>query len=438
MRSIWQDIPMPSFPPLAGDTRTDVLIIGGGIAGLLTAHYLKESGVRCLLVEKGRICGGVTQNTTAKINVQQGLVYHKLLKRYGEETAVGFYAANTAALEEYAKLAETFPCDFERKTNYVYSLKNTDLIEKELSALDRIGAPGDFEESLLLPLPTVGAVKTENQAQFHPLKFLSALASPLPILENTAVLAMENGAAVTSHGRIYADRIVVATHFPFINKHGLYFLKLYQHRSYVLALQNAPDYHGMYIDEARCGLSFRNAQGELLLGGGGMRPGKKGKGWEVLRAFASKHYPEAEETHAWATQDCMSLDGMPYIGLYGSSTPALYVATGFNKWGMTGAMAAALLLRDLLLDKDNPYTALFSPARSLSHPQLALNSMEAAADLLTPGRRRCPHMGCALHWNAEEQTWDCPCHGSRFTADGKVLDNPANGDMTPGWSDPTK
>ena len=133
MRSIWQDIPMPSFPSLTGDMRTDVLIIGGGIAGLLTAHYLKESGVRCLLVEKGRICGGVTQNTTAKINVQQGLVYHKLLKRYGEETAAGFYTANAAALEEYAKLAETFPCDFERKPNYVYSLKNADLVEKELS-----------------------------------------------------------------------------------------------------------------------------------------------------------------------------------------------------------------------------------------------------------------------------------------------------------------
>ena len=209
------------------------------------------------------------------------------------------------------------------------------------------------------------------------------------------------------------------------NKHGGYFLKLYQDRSYVLTLENAPDMEGMYIDESPEGYSFRNAGNLLLLGGGGHRTGKSGGGWRDLEAFARKEFPGAAVQARWAAQDCMSLDGAPYIGPYSRHTPDFFVATGFNKWGMTSSMAAALLLADLVQGKENPYAPVFSPSRSILHPQLFVNTWEALSSLLRLKRPRCPHMGCALQWNSAEQTWECPCHGSRFDAQGRLIDNPA-------------
>ena len=167
----------------------------------------------------------------------------------------------------------------------------------------------------------------------------------------------------------------------------------------------------------------------LLIGGGGHRTGKPGKNWSEIRNFAKTYYPSSKEEYAWAAQDCITLDDIPYIGNYSAKTPNLYVATGFNKWGMTGAMSAAMLLTDKILGKNKLAFNVFSPSRSILKPRLISNAFEAAANLITPSSKRCPHLGCALKWNPAEHSWDCPCHGSRFTKDGKVLDNPANGDM---------
>jgi hypothetical protein len=204
---------------------------------------------------------------------------------------------------------------------------------------------------------------------------------------------------------------------------------MYQHRSYVTALENAPDVNGMYLEEKTDGLSFRNHGGLLLIGGGDHRTGKKGGGWKTLRDFAADICPEAREKYSWATQDCMTLDGVPYIGKYGKSAKGLYVATGFNKWGMTSAMVSAMILSDIILGNKNEYAEVFSPQRSMMKPQLLINALTAVGNLLTPTAPRCPHMGCALKWNKAEQSWDCPCHGSRFENNGAVIDNPATGGL---------
>lgn len=431
MRSLWKaTASLPEFPELVGDVRTDVLIIGGGIAGILTAYLLHEKGVRYVLVEKGRICSGTTGNTTAKITFQHGLIYDKILKSDGTEAARKYLAANRAAFDKYAELCGKTDCDYEIKDNYVYSTDDRRKLEKEVEALEKIGYIADLCENVPLPIKTVGAVKFPDQAQFNPLKFLSSVAEGLNIYENTFVREMRGNTAVTDKGKIHADTVIAATHFPFINKHGSYFLKLYQHRSYVIALENAQDVNGMYVDECDTGLSFRNYEGLLLLGGGGHRTGKKGGNWAELRAFAAKKYPDSREKHFWATQDCMSLDGIPYIGRYSAKTHGFYVASGFNKWGMTGSMTAAMLLSDMILGKRNGFASVFDPSRSIVKPQLFINGAEAVCNLLTPSKKRCPHLGCALKWNEAERSWDCPCHGSRFTEHGRVLDNPANGDLT--------
>ena len=433
MASLWEQTwEHPGFPALDGDLSTDVLIIGGGMAGVLCAYLLHRAGVDYALVEARTLCGGITRNTTAKITSQHGLIYDKLIRKFGVERAGQYLSAQEAALQSYRELCQTVDCGFEEKDAYVYSLDDRRKLERELNALEKLGFPGEFAGRLPLPFPVAGAVRFPRQAQFHPLKFVAAITKGLHIYEHTAVRELAGTTAVTDHGKIRAHKIIVATHFPFLNKHGSYFLKLYQHRSYVIALENAPDVAGMYVDEARTGMSFRNYGSLLLLGGGGHRTGKEGGGWRELREFAGRHYPHAVEKFHWATQDCMSLDGVPYIGPYSASTSGLYVATGFNKWGMTSSMVAAMVLCDLVQGKESPFGAVFSPSRSILRPQLAANGLEAVVNLLTPTTRRCPHLGCALKWNAQEHTWDCPCHGSRFTEDGRLLDNPATGDLRPG------
>lgn len=429
LESVWTNISMPSFPALKGNAKTDVLVIGGGMAGLLCAWELKKAGVDCVLVEADLLCRGVTAGTTAKITSQHGLVYGDLVNRFGIEGAKAYWHANEQALDAFRIVAGEIPCDFREASNFVYSRQDGAKLKKEMAALYQMGVPAVFKRSLPLPMRVKGAIGFDHQAQLHPLKLAAGLAQELRIYEHTRVKEFAGNEAICDEGRIMAEKIIVATHFPILNKHGAYFLKLYQHRSYVLALENAPDVADMYVDEAKDGLSFRNWEGLLLLGGGGHRTGKQGGGWKELEAFARRRYPQAKIVGRWATQDCMSLDGMPYIGQYSKGTPDLFVATGFNKWGMTSSMVAAQMLSQMVQGKKSPWEELFSPSRTILRPQLAVNGMETAMNLLMPTAPRCPHMGCALKWNRQEHSWDCPCHGSRFSHEGELLDNPATGNL---------
>lgn len=433
MDSLWtQEIQLPRFRRLRGELRTDILIIGGGLTGLLCARRLAEMGVETVLVEASTICSGVTKNTTAKITSQHGLLYQKLIRRFGPERTRMYLECGEAAVGEYRRLCAGIDCGFQERDSYIYSRSSRNKLERELRVLETLGFSAEYAENLPLPFPTAGAVRFPRQAQIAPLRFAAGLLDGLKVYEHTPVLELAPYTATIPDGKITAKAIIVCTHFPILNKHGSYFLKMYQRRSYVLALQGAPDVGGMYLDEAEDGLSFRNAGELLLLGGGGHRTGGHGGGWYELERITERYYPEAKERNRWAAQDCITLDGVPYIGAYSGRTRGLYVATGFNKWGMTSAMAAAMILADLVTGRDNPYAALFSPSRSMLRPQLAVNAGQAVLHLLTPAARRCPHMGCALKWNPRERTWDCPCHGSRFTEDGKLIDNPATGDLKGG------
>lgn len=430
MLSVWSVYSeFKSFPTLDGDKKTDVLIIGGGIAGLLCAYKLKQRGVACIVLEADKICGGVTQNTTAKITSQHGFIYDKLIKNFGTEKALMYLQSNEKAIEEYKKLAEEIPCDFENKDNFVYCTDSRFKVEKELKALERLNFNADFVKDIPVPVDIEGAVKFSNQAQFNPLKLLSQISKDLEIYENTKVIEVRGNTAITFHGDVVADKIIVATHFPFMNKRGIYFVKLFQERSYVLALENGPQMDGMYVDEAQKGMSFRNYKNYILVGGGDHRTGKNGGSYNEIRTFAKLNYPDCPEKYHWATQDCISLDSVPYIGQYSPKTPNLFVATGFNKWGMTSAMVSANLLTDLVTDKDNEYKSLYLPSRSILTPQLLVNMGETIMNFATPTQKRCPHLGCGLKWNSAEHTWDCPCHGSRFTEDGQVIENPATEDL---------
>lgn len=430
MLSLWESTAeLPDFTRLKGNIKTDVLIIGGGIAGILCGYKLKNAGVDCVIAESDKICRGVTAGTTAKITVQHGAVFDKLINEFGTEKAGLYLKANEKALLEYKELCKNTDCDFKECDSYIYSLADREKIEKEVSALNKIGGNAELCEKTELPFKVAGAVKMSGQAQFNPLKFLNSIAKELKIYENTAVKELKGLTAVCGGGEIRAKKIIVATHFPIINKHGSYFLKMYQKRSYVSAFLGAKPLEGMYRDESEDGFSFRSAGKFLIIGGPSKRTGKKSGGWEQIRSFAEKYYPTATEKYTWAAQDCITLDGVPYIGHYSANTPDLYVATGFNKWGMTSAMVAAEILTDTVSGRKNEFAEVFSPSRHILRKQLVLNAASAVGGLLTPTVKRCPHLGCALKWNKNEHSWDCSCHGSRFSEDGKLLNTPATGDL---------
>lgn len=481
MKSIWSEtIQMPKYPSLSGNCFTKTVIIGGGITGILISYFLNEAGEENVILEANEIAGGQTKNTTAKVTSQHGLIYSKLLTQIGKEKTSQYAKANQNAVLEYEKLIRTkgISCDWERIPSYLYSCRDVVLLKKEEQAAKEAGLNVSFTTNTKLPFPVRSALKQENQAQFHPLKFLIGLLNEMTIYEHTKVEKIENAKnglylLYTSKGMVTAKRVIFASHYPFINVPGYYFLRMHQERSYCMAFRNAQMLDGMYYGIDPDGLSFRNTEEYLILGGSGHRTGenRKGKNYERLKKAVAEFYPKAKEQTAWSAQDCMPLDNIPYIGRFSKAKTNWYVATGFQKWGMTSSMVAAQLICDLIIGKKNEYETLFSPQRVptlFSIPQILDEGKHTFKGL---GRRlflfprqqaeqipvgqgkvieyrgeklgvykekngtihavsvKCPHLGCELNWNPEELSWDCPCHGSRFTFDGHLMDGPAQSNL---------
>lgn len=476
MKSVWSEsCKFRKREALNKDIKTDVLVIGAGIAGILTAYMLKQNGREVIVIDASEIASGNTKNTTAKITSQHDLIYSKLIAEFGEEKARQYAKANELAIKKYKEIIEDkrIECAFEEKPAYVYSLNEVDVLKEEVEAAKNLGIDAEFVQEANLPFKINGAVKFNNQAQFNPLKFLKGISNELVIYENTRALEIKENLVVTSGGNITAKNIVVATHYPIMNAPGYYFMKMHQERSYVLALENTSEIDGMYIDLNKEGYSFRTYNNLLLLGGISHRTGENEEGgsYDELRKVAKRLYPKAKEKYYWSAQDCMTIDGIPYIGRYSSETPNIYVATGFNKWGMTSSMVSAMIISDMILEKENDFSEIFSPRRfdlSLSINNIANDLIETAKNFIAQkvsipsseiehiknghggiieyngekvgvyknkeGKEffvstKCTHLGCQLSWNADELTWDCPCHGSRFDYKGRLVGSPATKDL---------
>ncbi len=421
MDSLWRSsCPIPAYSGLRKDLSVENVVVGGGIAGLLAAFFLQRAGKEVLLLEANRICGGVTEGTTAKITAQHGLIYSKIIKQRGEKAARQYANAQSGAIERYEEIIKDLDidCAFSRIPAHLYSIAPSTALEEECRAAERLGLPASLTADNPLPFPIAHALRYERQAQFHPLRFATAIAMNLNIREHARVIHVADDHVLTEGNKIRAKAIIVCTHYPIRNIPGFYFARMRQSRSYVLALEGAADVDGMWLDTAEGGFSFRNAEGCLLLGGMGHPNGKHpgSSCFQELKKQAKALYPRARVAAYWCAQDCMTPDGVPFIGPYARSLPNVYVATGFNKWGMTGAMVAAELLTDLITGKnDYPYAEVFSPRR-WTGVQVRFKAL---------GGPRCTHMGCALEWNPDTRTYDCPCHGSRFAKNGWVVSSPA-------------
>lgn len=450
MESVWmEDTKIRKREALSGDMETQAVVIGAGLAGILTAYYLKQEGIRTVVLEADRIGSGQTKNTTAKITSQHGPVYDRLIRTFGHRMAEHYANANEAAVKEYEKLIleKGIDCDFVRCPACLYSRTGTQLLKREAEAAKSLGIKASFGTDSELPFPVAGVTTFDDQARFHPLKFLARMAEEVEVYEQTKVLKVQDGMVETDRGSVRAENIVFAAHYPFINAPGYYFARMYQERSYVVALEGTGQPESMYLGIDKEGLSFRTCGNLLLLGGGSHRTGVnkgdgKGRGcrYEMLRRKAREMYPGCREVLRWSAQDCMTLDGLPYIGRFSGRKSGWYVATGFGKWGMTTSMVSARILTALISGQNCPEADIFSPGRKFTAraaKELAVHGAHTvsglAKHLLPAGNERivpnCPHMGCRLEWNPEEETYDCPCHGSRFDAEGHLIDGPAQIDL---------
>ena len=480
MESIWsKTCEIPKRLPLDSDIEADVAVIGGGMAGILTAYQLECAGVRTVVLEAGQIGGGQTRNTTAKITSQHGMFCHDFIEKKGRDAAGQYVRANQAAVEEYKRIVEEerIDCDLEEKDSYVYS-RDEKKLKDEAEAAAELGIEASFEPCIEIPVSCSGAVRFARQAQFHPLKFIRALAEKLTIYEDTPVKEVGEHTVKTPCGSVWAEKIVFATHYPFVNFPGMYFARMHQERSYVLALEDTEPINGMYIGDGKDTLSFRQFDRYLLFGGEGHRTGENKEGGKYeggsyagLREAAGKLYPQSREAAFWSAQDCITADNVPFIGRYASDRPDWFVATGFQKWGMTSSMVSAMIIRDMICGTENPWAEVFSPSRFSAEeiPQIMKDSGKAVKGLtkrffhipdetsarLAPGHGAvvetesgkagvyktedqkiykvdivCPHLGCELVWNPDEKTWDCPCHGSRFDYKGNLIEGPAQEGIT--------
>lgn len=475
MESIWtKTCSIPKREPLQKDMKTEVAVIGAGMAGILIAYLLQKAGKQVVILEANRIASGQTRNTTAKITSQHGLKYASLIRSIGKEKACQYALANETAINEFRNIieAEKIPCDFEEISAYIYSDNKTQLME-EADAAASLGLPASFISSVPLPFAGISALRFDGQAQFHPLKFIKHLAEQLEIYEKTPVHTVDGHIIKTPGATVTAEHIVFATHYPFINFPGMYFARQHQERSYVLALENAPLTEGMYLGDGEITYSFRTFDKYLLFGGEGHRTGdnRQGGKYDALRQKAKELFPHAQVAAHWSAQDCMPADNIPFIGQYAAGNPFWYVATGFQKWGMTTSMVSAMIIRDMISGQENPYAAVFDPQRFSTEMLSGIAcEMKEATKTLTKrffqlpeatvrelplghggvvsvdGEKigvykeengtihmvdiRCPHLGCQLEWNPDEKSWDCPCHGSRFDFKGHLINNPAQEDIT--------
>lgn len=484
--SVWlATTPATAYPALEGDLSVDVAVIGGGIAGLMTAYELAARGHKVAILEAGRIAEAVTGNTTAKVTSQHHLVYNFLIKKHGRERARLYGQAQEAGLARIAELVEKhgIDCHFTRARAYTYT-QNPDEVEKvkaEAEAAKSLGLPAHFTDQTELPFTVSGAIYFEDQAHFHPRKFLLALAEEITnaggqIFEQTRALAVDEqgGGQVirTAKGEVKAKAVVLATHYPFID-HSVYAVRMQPNRSYaVLAEVDRPIEH-MYISvgDRR---SFRPySKTAIIIGGEGHEVGKadeRGQ-YQKLELYAKETARAKQIQYRWSAHDHTAVDRVPLIGQYLPGKKGVFVATGFGAWGMTSGAVAGLLLSDLMEEKPNSWAEAFNPnrLRSLKPNQRLLAQGKSAvqglaveriknvfkdSELPDPGEGKiitkhgrqlavhraedgtlvvrsavCTHMGCIVAWNSAEKTWDCPCHGSRFTSDGQVKHGPAVKDL---------
>ena len=486
-RSVWSIDDGPAWPALSGSERCDVVVVGGGITGITAALLLQRRGRAVILLEAREVVAGTTGGTTGKLTSQHGLIYHDLAERHGWEVAQAYADANQGALRILESLDNETGAASEltRASAIVYDIdgSNSDRLQAEYEAAIRLGLPARLTGDTELPFEVAQALEFTDQAHFHPVRYSRALATEFHnsggrIFENTRATDVEESTGQvqvrTEHGSVTAQDAIVATLLPIVDRGG-FFAKTKPWRAYGVAARfTGPAPTEMYISASQPIRSLRpwpagGRNGAIIVGEShptgddSATPGR----WGELERWANENFEVDSFDYRWSAQDYDTADGFPYIGRSPFSERT-FVATGFAKWGLTNGTAAAVMLTDEILGEDNPHAEVFSAGRigdaktvteliktntatavewvrdrvgRLSLPELADLERGQAAIVSVEGQAAavycdasgrchavsptCTHLGCSVRWNDAENSWDCPCHGSRFGIDGRVLNGPA-------------
>ncbi|HUH60843.1 MAG TPA: FAD-dependent oxidoreductase [Candidimonas sp.] len=475
------------YAPLAANLDVDVAVVGAGIVGLTAARQLVLAGKSVAVLEGLQVGMQATGRSTAKITSQHGLIYNRLIHDYGEDSARVYAKANEFAIAYIARLVNDLhiDCAFEHKAAYIYAQSEHDMlkIEEEAHAAVRLGLPARLTTEIPAALPVVAALCFDGQAQFHPVRYLRGLAAYLAqhaqIFEHTRAMQIKKGirsVVRTEAGHtVTAQEVIVATHLPIVQQ-GMFFTKAFtiSHPMMAAPIDPATMPDGMFISSGQPSFSFRvdksGGAPQLIAVGPAYKTGvadDEARSTHALAHFMKETFGIERSAYSWTNEDYESMDGLPFVGRASSATPSLYVATGFNAWGISNGTMAGCLLADLILERDNPAADLFDATR-INPVQGGVEFMKE--NLLTAqhfvgdrfltnrpkefnvpageaviGKRNgesvavyrdesgmlhqvsavCTHMGCVVGWNATDRTWDCPCHGSRFDVDGAVVHGPA-------------
>lgn len=484
--SYWIDsVRLPDYPVLDEDITVDVAVVGGGIVGITSAYLLTQRGLKVAVVEASNILQGTTGHSTAKVTSQHSLIYARLAKEMGYELARQYADANESAIQMIYQTSQehSIDCDFAWRPAYIYTQSEQYIrdIEDEARAARDLGIEASYIDKISLPFKIWAAVRFDRQAQFHPLKYLGVLARYITdhgsyIFEDTPAVNLEDkpAAVVTKKGpRVKTNKIIVATHYPFFDGGGLFITRLYAEKSYVVAIKAEEKFpEGTFITAETPARSLRaqNDNGEeiIFIGGEHHKTGDEintNVHYQNLINYARNNFTVTDISYRWSTQDCMTLDGVPYVGHLTPRSPDIYVATGFNKWGITNGIASAMILADLITKGDSPWAPVYNPSRFnlASIKTFLVQNADVAKELVGGKMARlpedvdikcgeaqvveaegekmgvfrddqgelhwvdttCTHLGCELKWNDAERSWDCPCHGSRFSYDGDVVEGPA-------------
>lgn len=455
MKSYWENSTKNKreFEKLKQNVEADICIIGGGLAGISTAYYLTKTSKKVVVLEKDEVCGHTSGHSTGKITSQHGLFYNYLINSQGKEYAKKYLEANEEAIKNIKQIIEKedIDCDFKEESAYVFTRKNEDVqkILTEVEAVNKIGKKAKFKNNIELPIGNIkGAIEFENQAQFNPVKYVYGLCDKIienngKIYEHTKVIdneQIDDGYIVHTEDYYVKTRcLVMTTRYPIKIFPGYYFIKMYQSSSYAIVVDTGTDLpDGMYISSETPTISFRTIYEKdkklLLAVGYDYKTGKQDiDGYKKLEKLIKSMYPNAKVINKWIAEDCISLDKIPYIGEFSNMLPNMYVATGFNKWGISSSNIAANIISDKILGQKNPYKDLFKATRvrPIKNIEEVKNMLKESMESIIikkfkePNNPICTHLGCELSYNEIEGTWDCPCHGSRFTKEGKSIESPS-------------
>ena len=488
MDSIWLNEKVNGkYNRLDKNIETKVCIIGGGITGISIAYQLTKNNIEFVLLEKNNIVSKATPRTTAKITSQHGLMYNYLVNSYGTKFAKDYFYANEEAITDIKNIIEkeNIECDFKKENSYVLTNDDSHVIniQKEVEAANKITSNvAEFVTNEKLPLEYKCGIKLKNQACFNPIKYINGLLKVInkdSIYENSGVYKISKSGkkyiVYTNNGVVKCDFVVIATKYPIKDIPGFYFLKMYQETSYVIAIKPNDEkrFEGIYISEDTPKISLRwckyNGEDVLLVGGNNNKTGENiplKEKYNELEKIAIKIYPNCEVIYKWNTEDTISLDKIAYIGKFSCFCKNMFVATGYNKWGMTTSNIASRIIIDKILGKKNKYEHIYSSTRlnPIKNYKEMLNMLKTSINSLFINKLKvknvnkvklnngtiykengniigiyidengkvykikpvCKHLGCLLKFNELDKTWDCPCHGSRYDYKGNVIYGPSS------------